>query len=219
MLRVVITAACVVGVTCCYLMSVRPRLARWGATDEEVSKPLPGDDLDPGSRVISTRAITINASREEVWPWLVQIGHDRGGFYSHDWVERLMGLTYAEGRSAIRIHPEFQQVGIGDPIPFHSLVSIPITSMERPHYLTIGAGWAFVLEQAGERSTRMIIRTRGGWFEPMARKVPVLWPLAVFIDAVPGEIPHHYMEAGMLLGIKQRAETLAQGTGVEHDSL
>ena len=55
----------------------------------------------------------------------------------------------------------------------------------------------------------MIIRSRGGWLAPIAKRVPLLWPLAAFIDAVPGELLHHYMESGMLLGIKKRAEVLA----------
>ncbi len=100
-----------------YMFVVRPQINRWGATDEEVTKPLPGDEVDPAwpasaeadacGRLVSTRAITIDAPPEEVWPWLVQIGCGRAGFYSHDWVERLVGMTYAEGHSATRIHPEF----------------------------------------------------------------------------------------------------------------
>ena len=80
---------------------VRPRISCWGATDEEVRRSLPGDELPSpyGYRPISTRAVTIDAPPEEVWPWLVQMGSGRAGFYTHEWVERLLFITYAEGRS------------------------------------------------------------------------------------------------------------------------
>jgi hypothetical protein len=90
-----------------YSLLVRPRISRWGATDEEVRRTLPGDELERtyGSRPISTRAITIDAPPEEVWPWLVQMGSGRAGFYTHEWLERLLFITYADGHSATRIHP------------------------------------------------------------------------------------------------------------------
>src|SRR2546429_7628000 len=69
----------------------RPRMLRWGATKEEAAEALPGDDRTPCPRVQSTRAITIEAPPERVWPWTVQMGIERAGFYSHDWVERLLG--------------------------------------------------------------------------------------------------------------------------------
>ena len=66
----------------------RPRMLRWGATEEEAAEPLPGDEITPHPRVRSTRAITIEAPPEEVWPWIVQMGMGRAGFYTHEWVER-----------------------------------------------------------------------------------------------------------------------------------
>jgi hypothetical protein len=95
---------------------IRPRISRWGATDREVRRALPGDELESpyGYRPISTRAITIDAPPEEVWPWLVQMGSGRAGFYTHEWVERLLFITYADGHSATRIHPEWQELHVGD---------------------------------------------------------------------------------------------------------
>src|SRR5918994_7083921 len=74
-----------------YALVVRPWHLRWGATEEGIAKPLPGDELVPNPAIESTRAITVNAPVEEVWPWLAQIGQDRGGFYSYEWLENLAG--------------------------------------------------------------------------------------------------------------------------------
>lgn len=97
----------------------RPRMLHWGATSEEASEPLPGDDRTPHPRVQSTRAVTIDAPPERVWPWLMQMGIGRAGFYSHDWVERLMcRARYVEGRhSATRIHPEVPPLQASDTVP------------------------------------------------------------------------------------------------------
>ena len=86
-----------------YALVVRPWHIRWGATEERIAKPLPGDELVPNPAIESTRAITVNAPVEEVWPWLAQIGQDRGGFYSYEWLENLAGCRM---RNADRIHPE-----------------------------------------------------------------------------------------------------------------
>ena len=101
-------------------LAVRPRMLCWGATREEAAEALPGDELTPKPRVQSTRAITIEATPERVWPWIVQMGIERGGFYTHDWFERLLfHARYVEGRhSATRIHPELQELKVGDLIPY-----------------------------------------------------------------------------------------------------
>jgi proline iminopeptidase len=94
-----------------YAMLVRPRLLRWGATDEEVSRPYPGADLIPDSTRGATNAITINAPPATVWPWLVQMGYGRGGWYSWDHLDNWGDV------SADRIHPEWQEIAIGDHVP------------------------------------------------------------------------------------------------------
>lgn len=185
---------------------------RWGATRDEARSWLPGDDLHLDRRLVSTRAVTIDALAEDIWPWLVQMGHGRAGFYSHDWVERLMGVRYADGHSATKIHPEFQSLKIGDTVPYHDFNHVPVEALEYPRLLMAGE-W-FVLEPLDRRRTRLIVRTRGGWVEPMARAVPVvgrvLAPLAGLVDRGPGELLHFYMETGMLIGIKQRAEAASR---------
>ena len=194
-----------------YAAVVRPRISRWGATDEEVAKDLPGDELPApyGDRRISTRAITIDAAPDEVWPWLVQMGSGRAGFYTHEWIERLLFITYADGHSADRIHPEWQSLRVGDRVPYSRFNSCAVTLVDRPRVLVAGE-WLVLEPLAGGTRTRLIARTRGGWLEPFARMVPalgpVLGPIAGLVDRWPLELLHHYMEAGMLEGIKARAE-------------
>lgn len=94
-----------------YIFLARPRLLRWGATDQEVDGLLPGDDLIPNADVTATRAITISASADQVWPWIAQLGQGRGGFYSCDFLENLIG---ADIHSADRIVPELQGIDVGD---------------------------------------------------------------------------------------------------------
>jgi hypothetical protein len=199
-----------------YAAVVRPRIRRWGATDDEARAPLPGDEVarssEWGNRLISTRAITIEAPPKAVWPWLVQIGSGRAGFYTHEWVERLLGITYADGHSAIRIHPEFQELHVGDLIPYSRFNKIPVVAMDPPHLLIAGEWFVLQPVDSGTR-TRLLLRTRGGWLEPFAKRVPVigavLWPMAALIDRGPGELLHHYMEKGMVNSIKARVEELA----------
>ena len=186
-----------------YKVLLQPRMRRWGATDEEVHKRLPGDEIENpmGDRPVSTRAITIEAPPEGVWPWLVQMGSGRAGFYTHEWVERLLSITYADGHSSTRIHPEWQELQVGDRVPYSRFSTVPVMLVDVPKALW--AGERLVLEPLdGGTRTRLIARTRGGWTEPFARRVPVLgpvlWPLAALVNRGPGELLHHYMEVGML---------------------
>ena len=93
-----------------YSFVVLPRLRRWGATAEEISRPLPGDDLLADPLYATTRAVTVQAPAEAVFPWLVQIGQNRGGFYTYDLLENLARLDI---HSADRIHPEWQDLETG----------------------------------------------------------------------------------------------------------
>jgi hypothetical protein len=91
-----------------YVVAARPRLLCWGATDAEVRRPFPGGDLVPGALRSATMAVTIDAPPDRVWPWLAQMGLDRGGWYSWD------RLDAFGRRSADRIHPEWQAIAVGD---------------------------------------------------------------------------------------------------------
>ena len=203
----------------------RPSMLCWGTEADEASEPLPGDGLVPHPRVQSTRAIAIAAPPGQVWPWIVQMGIGRAGFYSHDRVERLMfGARYAEGKhSATRIHPELQDLKVGDLVPYGAGAYAPVHEIEPNQHLV--AGEAFVLRPLPGNRTRLIVRSRGMGYitaaveavasdaPPLARaiafivrNVPGVTLVARGLDFFVGDPLHHYMETGMLRGIKARAE-------------
>ena len=108
-----------------YQFAAKPWMRGWGATPAEKGRALPGDDLTPKPRIQITQAVTVAAPVEQVWPWLAQIGQDRGGFYSYEWLENLAGC---EMRNADRIHPEWQQREVGEPVPLHPATpGLPVT--------------------------------------------------------------------------------------------
>ncbi|HUO72189.1 MAG TPA: hypothetical protein VMU39_15585 [Solirubrobacteraceae bacterium] len=194
----------------------RPRMLRWGISDQEAGQWLPGDERvpDPARGNNSTHAITIDAPPSAVWPWIVQIGHGRAGWYSHDWLERLFGIRYAEGHSATRIHSEFQGLQVGDEIPYSPFNAIRVVAIDPERSLVIGNSVAWVVQDLGDGRTRLVVRTRGyGWFRSLLRPVPVLRELGAVIDYVIGEPLHHYMEKGMCVGITRRVE----GRGLVND--
>jgi hypothetical protein len=140
-----------------YAIFIRPWHLRWGATNEELSKPLPGDELVPEPAIESTRAITVNAPVEEVWPWLAQIGQDRGGFYSYEWLENLAGCQM---RNADRIHPEWQHRELGETVFLHPAYGMRVASFE--------PGRAIVLEGVGTLRGRSARREHNAGDPPLA---------------------------------------------------
>jgi len=184
-----------------YLLLVGPWQRRWGATDEEVQRAMPGDEEVEHSLMNATRAVTINARPEEIWPWLVQIGTGKAGWYSYDWIENLMGLNVS---STDRIIPEFQQLEVGDSIPLASGLEIPVKLLKPGETLLLvghdpvvgDASWMFGLYPIDEQRTRLVTRTRNRW--PMT---PGGILTLLFIE--PGSF---LMVRKMLLGIKRRAE-------------
>ena len=181
----------------------RPWHQQWGSSDAELRATLPGDDLVPNAHYTIQHAVTIRATPDAVWPWLVQLGQDRGGFYSYDWLERLIGDDI---RNAERIHPEWQTLHEGDLVRavqpdymggvFGPDVGWRIVRLE-PNRMVVLGGWgAFVLEPVGG-STRLIVRSRGA-NEPNVALAP--FGLLVFEPA------HFIMQRRMLLGIKERVE-------------
>ncbi len=174
-----------------YLTLIRPWTRSWGATGEETGETLPGDELvsDPG--VSMTRALTIDAPVERVWPWLAQIGQDRGGFYSYTWLENLAGCHM---RNADRVHPEWQDRSVGEGVPLHPLNAPKLARFDRNRSYAFEGGWYFNVKAIDDAHTRLIARTR------VPRGLPSL-AYAIFVEA-----PHFIMERKMLLGIKARAE-------------
>jgi hypothetical protein len=219
-----LAAGALAGEVVAYLLW-RPRMLRWGATAEEASESLPGDDHTPDPRMQSTRAVTIDAPPEEVWPWLMQMGIGRAGFYTHDWVERLMfHARYVEGRhSATRIHPDLPPLKAGDTVPMGGGVFAPVSEVKPYRHLI--AQETYVLRPLPGNKTRFIARYRAmGYLSPAAHAIrPDAGPVPRFIrfavlrvpgvdlairalDFFVGDPLHHYMETGMLTGIKARAE-------------
>lgn len=211
MIALIVTAAA-------YVVVIRPWLTRWGATKSERERSLPGDDLVPDPKYQTTHSVTIQATPEEVWPWLIQLGQGRGGFYSYDWIENLIRLDI---HSVDRITPELQSLQAGDVISLAPDNALPmwvvtldparalVLSTGRPdsppqpgNYLKseIAGSWAFVLEPIDATTTRFIVRWRSDWQES---------PMASLLNTLFLEPAHCTMERGMMLGIKERAERSA----------
>ncbi len=208
------------GVVVAYIFLLRPRHLRWGATVAETAQTLPGDEFIPTPRLNTTHAITIYAPVEHVWPWLVQIGQGRGGFYSYDWLENLLGLDI---HSAERILPEHQGLKVGDRIPLApNGFGIPVVLLESKQMLVLhgdtrldqavrdmavaggylATTWGWYLQALDRRTTRLVERFRCDWNPSFANQVL----MHVVMEPV-----SFIMERKMLLGIKERAEHRAPG--------
>ncbi len=189
----------------------RQRCLTWGATADEVTRKMPGDDLLPSPDMLSTRATMIHALASSVWPWLVQMGSGRAGAYTYDWAENLFGLDM---HSADEILPQFQDLKVGDVLPVGSTgphMRVEVLEPERALVLRSEDGnwvWAFALYTGGS-VTRLVSRNRIA--TPGAS---VFVRSFNFLVMEPGSL---IMERKMLLGIKERAERLAQAGGTESE--
>lgn len=184
-----------------FVMALIPWMDRWGATDDEIITTLPGDDLVPAPAVLYNRAVAINASPKDIYPWLVQMGAERGGMYSYSWFET--NILRCELINADRVHQEWQDLKVGDKVkmcpgdwgpPAYEVALIdPDRAMVLGHqengaWLDV---WQFILVPRTDGTTRLVLRSRD-------MKSGGIW------DVIrPGEF---IMVRGMLLGIKERAE-------------
>jgi hypothetical protein len=173
-----------------YVALFAPWTRRWGTTPAEREQRLPGDEsvANPGLRM--TRAVTIDAAPQQVWPWLAQIGQDRGGFYSYTWLENLAGCHMHNART---VHAEWQRRAVGETVLLHPAAGLSLTRFEPDRCFALG-GWYLVLEPLEGNRTRLLARSR-------IPKGVATAAYAVFI-----ELPHFIMERRMLRGIKERAE-------------
>lgn len=183
-----------------YLLLIRPRQLRWGATDEEVAQAMPGDDVVARPTFNATRAVTVEARPETIWPWLVQIGCRRAGWYSYDLIDNL-GVPSAE-----RIIPELQHLEVGDIVPMspdgkHGLW---VKALEPNRWMLWGdekgdTAWFWGLYPMDGARTRLItrVRIRYNWLSPS-----ILFNLLLDV----GDI---VMMRKCMLGIKRRAEAMA----------
>ena len=179
-----------------YARFLRAPVLTWGATAEEASARLPGDELLEDADGVATRAIEIDAAPAAVWPWIAQMGPSpRGGAYTYDWIENLLGLNM---HSADRVLPEFQHPEVGDLLGYGSN-RMRVERVEPEHVLAWRSEdgnwlWSFVLEERAG-STRLISRNRF--------RLPTL---AARVGMIPMEPASLVMERKMLRGIKERAE-------------
>jgi len=185
-----------------YLLWARPYQLDWGATDEEVKRAMPGDDLNPDPKFLATRAITIEGTPEEIWPWLVQMGYGRAGFYGYDILEN-MGSKRGI-RSADRILPEFQHFKVGDDVPISPTTVMVFYAIELDRYL-IWAGetggsygvFNWSLYPVDESHTRLVSRIR--WSHHWTQ--PGVLALDLF-----SEFTDHIAVRKILQGVKDRVE-------------
>lgn len=208
-----------------YTFIVRPRILRWGATEDEVRASLPGDWLVPHPKLDATLAVMVNATPAQIWPWIVQIGCNRAGWYSYDKLDNA-GIPSAE-----RILPEFQKLAVGDRVPAtpDGRLEFPVQVLEPGRALTLGgtmdprtgrdvdpadpnvaeyfnAAWTLALQEEAGGRTRLLARLRAD--AKPRRYLPLLHGAllpAFFI-----------MQRRMLEGIKERAERTARGQVAEN---
>jgi hypothetical protein len=185
---------------------------RWGATRDEVRRPMPGDDIVSHAKGQTTHAITIDAAPERVWPWLVQMGYHRAGWYTYPWVDRY--LWRIDNPSAVQLIPELQDLSVGDIVSdgepgtafyrvalldaphalvLHSTSHVPAPLRGR---MTVDWTWAYELRAVGATTTRLALRVRAT-FQP--------WWVRLIYDGM--IVPSDFIMArSMLRGIARRAE-------------
>lgn len=182
-----------------YWLIVQRHIRHWGAQPGDAGRVLPGDRYVPDAAYRATRAVTIHAPPRAIWPWLLQIGQDRGGYYSYDWLENLAGL---EIHSADRIVPAWQTLAVGDLVrAAPGEVGFRVAQIDPERVLVYSEGnaysWVLALEPMTAQTTRLIARFQATG-KP-ARLMGLLYTALL-------ELPHFIMERKMLLGIKARAE-------------
>ena len=200
--RWLVAVSCVLlGAVCLVWFVYRPWALHWGATAEEIVRAMPGDSVMPDPTFNATRAVSIHAAPADIWPWLVQMGYHRAGFYSYDRLDN-SGIPSADS-----IIPVYQNLKAGDLVPLTRTLSIPVCILEPERFLVLffggddadggfnGGTWATGLYPVGSNVTRMVTRLR-------ARPRGIIQrPFMDLFEIV--------MMRKHMLGIKERAEALA----------
>jgi hypothetical protein len=188
------------------LIVARPWHRQWGSTAMEQTKQLPGDERSGNPARAGNRTIAIDAPAKDVWPWLLQLGCDRGGFYSYSALENALGLKIL---NADKVIPEWQHLAVGDFVhatPTTWLFGMAgnhigweVDHLDTEHHILALCYWIFEVESIDSQSSRLHVRTHAG-------DAPVF--IAPFLMLF-YEPAHFVMERAMLIGIKTRAERLA----------
>jgi hypothetical protein len=188
---------------------------RWGAVEKEFNGSFPGDNIIPNPKWQYTQAITIKVPPEIVWSWLVQIGQGRGGFYSYQSLENLVGCHI---HNVDKIIPEYQHLEVGDDVLLHPKVPYPVAMVDTGHYIVLfvdtrkttaptvpgsqtadyfESTWLFYIEAGKGKSTRLISRFRINYNPSLRNKISC----GYFVEPISST-----MQQQMLRGIKKRAE-------------
>jgi hypothetical protein len=213
LVRAAALLGCLGALLAVYVGVARPWFRRWGATDAEVQRALPGDELVPRARSQETRAITVRAPAERVWPWLAQIGQDRAGFYSYRMLENLFGCEMPDIEY---LDPRLQQWKLGDKLWMYPprkaggvgfavlgvfepgrAMGFGTRQIGTPTAAPPDGSWTFVVEPIDATSSRLLFRGRaaGG-----LRSFAAVFSVGVF------EPVHFAMERRTMEGVKTLAE-------------
>lgn len=199
----VATLGLILAVGALYWFPVRRWFGRWGATPDDLTRVMLGDAVIANPTHSATHAVAVDAPPEDIWPWLVQMGSQRGGLYSYDWLDRLFGIL--DRPSSNRVLPEFQHLSVGDEIRLGPREQLTVTAVEPCRALVLSYSahgfdwvWQFGLFPLDENRTRLV--TRGT--ERFTNSVGTWLFMRVMEPAA------FIMTRRMLLGVKQRAEAL-----------
>jgi hypothetical protein len=193
-----LATAFLVAFTAFFYLVYRPWQLSWGATADEVAHPMVGDGLVKNPTFNATRAVTVNAPADRIWPWIVQMGYKRAGFYSWDILDN-DGIPSAE-----RIIPEYQNLKIGDLVPLNEETNAEVVDMEPNRRLLLvfqsdgTVTWAWALYKIDADRTRLVTRLR--------------WRTTSVVSQFVLDAFEIIMTRKYLLGIKRRAEAPMEPT-------
>ena len=207
--KIALAVAGIAAAAATFYTVIRPWHLTWGATDEEVNGSLPGDHLIPNASTI-THAITIDAPVDCVWPWLAELGHNKGEAYKFSWLENVL----SNDEASLAEHPSWQDLKVGDAVQIHTnYPPAPVVDIKKFAHLVLGLAlgddravtWSFVLHEfkdkdSGVASTRFIVRFRE----------PAKGGIAKAIGIVATEPIQFVIERKLMLTIKKMSEDLYQ---------
>jgi hypothetical protein len=206
--EVVARSLALAGIGAVALTLARRRYLRWGSNPDELAATLPGDELMPRASITATRAISVAAAPDDVWPWIAQLGQGRGGFYSYDFLENLVGCDM---HNADRVVPEWQSIAVGDDVRLHPDVALRVAAVDPGTALVLRGGipmgtvappydftWAFAVRAQADGITRLVVRERYAYTR---------WWSALLVEPV--QLISFIMSRRMLFGIRRRAQDTA----------